>query len=114
MFNLAELWGLRPAGTNPRRHIKKYPEKKRERYYSAGELQAIGRVLAEMEDEHIELPSAIAAVRLLLFTGLVAILEHISPTSSRFGNACVDELDLKTHAFMTYGIRLPRSQLATG
>ncbi|WP_339691809.1 tyrosine-type recombinase/integrase [uncultured Parasphingorhabdus sp.] len=69
IFNLAELWGLRPDGTNPRRHIKKYPEKKRERYYSAGELRSIGRVLSEMEDEHIELPSAIAAVRLLLFTG---------------------------------------------
>ncbi|WP_057884236.1 tyrosine-type recombinase/integrase [Tsuneonella troitsensis] len=69
MFNLAELWGLRPDGTNPRRHIKKYPEKKRERYFSAGELQSIGRVLGEMEEERIELPSAIAAIRLLLFTG---------------------------------------------
>ena len=69
MFNLAELWGLRPDGTNPRKHIKKYPEKKRERYFSAAELRAIGRVLAEMEEERIELPSAIAAVRLLLFTG---------------------------------------------
>ena len=69
MFNLAELWGLRPDGTNPRRHIKKYPEKKRERYFSPAELQAIGRVLGEMEKERIELPAAIAAVRLLLFTG---------------------------------------------
>lgn len=69
MFNLAEMWGLRPDGTNPRRHIKKYPEKKRERYYSAGELRALGRVLNEMEEERIELPSAIAAIRLLLFTG---------------------------------------------
>lgn len=69
MFNLAELWGLRPDGTNPRKHIKKYPEKKRDRYFSAAELRSIGRVLAEMEEERIELPSAIAAVRLLLFTG---------------------------------------------
>ena len=69
MFNLAELWGLRPDGTNPRRHIRKYPEKKRERYFSAGEMRAIGRVLSEMQEERIELPSAIAAVRLLLFTG---------------------------------------------
>ena len=69
MFNLAELWGLRPDGSNPRRHIKKYPEAKRERYFSASELQSIGRVLFEMEEERIELPSAIAAIRLLLFTG---------------------------------------------
>jgi integrase len=69
MFNLAELWGLRPDGTNPRKHIKKYPEKKRERFFSGSELRAIGRVLTEMEDERLELPSAIAAIRLLLFTG---------------------------------------------
>ncbi|WP_133366497.1 tyrosine-type recombinase/integrase [Qipengyuania sediminis] len=69
MFNLAELWGLRPDGTNPRKHIKKYPEKKRERYFSASELQSLGRVLRDMDEEGIELPSAIAAVRLLLFTG---------------------------------------------
>lgn len=69
MFNLAEMWGLRPDGTNPRKHIKKYPEKKRERYFSAAELSSIGRVLREMEEERIELPSAIAAIRLLLFTG---------------------------------------------
>lgn len=69
MFNLAELWGLRPDGTNPRRHIKKYPEKKRQRYYSPAELQSIGRVLREMEEERVEMQSAINAVRLLLFTG---------------------------------------------
>ncbi|MCK0129261.1 hypothetical protein [Erythrobacter sp. F6033] len=54
MFNLAELWGLRSDGTNPHKHIKKYPEKKRERYFSAAELQAIGRVLGEMEEERID------------------------------------------------------------
>lgn len=69
MFNLAELWGLRPDGTNPRRHIKKYPERKRERYYSPAELQSIGRVLREMEAEGLEMQSAINAIRLLLFTG---------------------------------------------
>ena len=35
MFSLAELWGLRPDGTNPRKHIKKYPEEKRERFLSS-------------------------------------------------------------------------------
>jgi integrase len=69
MFNLAELWGLGPDGTNPRRHIKKYPEKKRERYFSPAELQSIGHVLREMEAEGLEFQSAINAIRLLLFTG---------------------------------------------
>jgi integrase len=69
MFNLAEMWGLRPDGTNPRKHIKKYPEDKRERFLSAAELRRVGEVLREMEDEGVELASAIAAVRLLILTG---------------------------------------------
>jgi integrase len=69
MFNLAELWGLRPDGTNPRKHIQKYPEEKRQRFLSVAELRRIGEVLGEMEDEGIELPSAILAARLLILTG---------------------------------------------
>jgi integrase len=69
MFSLAELWGLRPDGSNPRKHIKKYPEEKRERFLSAAELRRVGEVLKEMEAEGIELPSAILAVRLLIMTG---------------------------------------------
>jgi integrase len=69
MFNLAEEWGHRPDGTNPRKRIKKYPEQKRERFLSAGELRRVGEVLAEMEAERIEMPSAVAAVRLLMLTG---------------------------------------------
>jgi integrase len=69
MFSLAELWGLRPDGTNPRKHIRKYPEEKRERFLSAAELRRIGEVLREMEAEGVELPSAILAARLLILTG---------------------------------------------
>jgi integrase len=69
MFSLAEMWGLRPDGTNPRKHIKKYPEEKRERFLSTAELKRVGEVLRDMEREGIELASAIAAIRLLIFTG---------------------------------------------
>ena len=69
MFVLAEMWGLRPDGSNPRKHIRKYPEEKRERFLSAAELRRIGDVLREMEIEGIELPSAILAARLLILTG---------------------------------------------
>jgi integrase len=69
MFNLAEMWGLRPDGSNPRKHIKKYPEEKRERFLSPAELRRVGEVLREMEGEGIELPPSIAAARLLILTG---------------------------------------------
>jgi len=69
MFSLAEMWGLRPDGSNPRKHIKKYAEEKRERFLSPAELKRVGEVFKEMESEGIELPSAIAAARLLILTG---------------------------------------------
>ncbi|RFU13873.1 site-specific integrase [Rhodobacteraceae bacterium W635] len=69
IFVLAEMWGLRPDGSNPRKHIRKYPEEKRERFLSAAELRRIGEVLREMEAEGIELSSAILAARLLILTG---------------------------------------------
>nr|WP_096700291.1 site-specific integrase [Magnetospirillum sp. 15-1] len=69
MFNLAEMWGLRADGSNPRRHIRKYPEEKRERFLSVAEIKRVGEVLVEMETENVELPSAIAAIRLLMLTG---------------------------------------------
>ena len=69
MFNLAELWGLRPDGSNPRRHIKKYPEEKRERYLSPAEFAALGEAISLAEQEGVEDPYAIVAIRLLIFTG---------------------------------------------
>ncbi len=69
MFNLAELWGLRPDGSNPRRLIQKYPEVKRERFLSLDEIKRLGSVLREIETEGREMPSAILAIRLLLYTG---------------------------------------------
>ena len=69
MFNLAEMWGLRPDGTNPRRHIKKYPEKKRERYLTPEETKRLGNTLKTLEEEEIESLSAIHCIKLLLLTG---------------------------------------------
>lgn len=69
MFSLAAEWGHRPEGTNPRKGVKKYPEKKRERFLSPAELSRVGEVLGEMETERVEMPAAITAVRLLMLTG---------------------------------------------
>jgi integrase len=69
MFNLAEKWGLRADGTNPCRHVEKYRERKVERFLSGEELARLGEVLAEAGRTGSELPSVIAAIRLLLLTG---------------------------------------------
>ena len=38
MLTLAEVWEMRPEGVNPCRHVKKYPEHKRERFLSDDEF----------------------------------------------------------------------------
>jgi integrase len=68
-FNLAEVWGWRPEGTNPCRHVRRYKQEKRERYLSATELGRLSDVLAEAERAKSENPYAIAAIRLLILTG---------------------------------------------
>ena len=65
MFNLAERWGLRPDGSNPCRHVEKFAERKRERMLSPDELARLGDALAA----HNGSPYAVAAVKLLVFTG---------------------------------------------
>ncbi len=69
MFNLAEVWGLRPDGSNPCRHVPKYREIKRERYLSQNELQRLGQVLSKVEQHSSETSFVVAAFRLLILTG---------------------------------------------
>jgi integrase len=66
MFNLAESWGLRPQFSNPCRGVKKFKEKKRERFLNREELRGLGEAL-RIEEEFA--PSAVACIRLLLLTG---------------------------------------------
>ena len=66
MFNMSEIWGWRQDGSNPCRHVKRYKEHQRERFLSEEETARLGEVLREAE---VEMPSAVAAFRLLLLTG---------------------------------------------
>ena len=69
MFNWAERHGYRPDGSNPCRHIGKYPEHKRERFLSETELARLADSMKQAEATGAETPYNIAAVRMLLFTG---------------------------------------------
>ena len=69
MFNLAEAWRVRPLHSNPCAHVKRYPERQRERFFSADELARLGKALAEAERAKTEKPTVIAAIKLLAFTG---------------------------------------------
>lgn len=65
LFSWCEMQELRPDGSNPCRHIQRYPETRRERFLSGAELRALGKAIRETEVN----PYAKAAIRLLLFSG---------------------------------------------
>jgi len=69
MLNCAERWEMIPRGSNPATVIKPYPERRRERFLSAGELKNLMDTLVAAErDETIDVYEG-AAIRLLLYTG---------------------------------------------
>jgi integrase len=69
MFNLAEVWGMRPDGSNPCRHVKRFKEGKRERFFAGDEFARIGAVVGEADQSGSILPGVSAAIRLLALTG---------------------------------------------
>ncbi len=64
MMRQAELWEMRPQGSNPCRGLRRYRTTPRERFLSTDELLRLGFVLDHADDRQ-----AAAAIRLLLFTG---------------------------------------------
>ncbi len=84
ILNLCERWRLRPEHSNPCRHVEKFPERKIHNSVSELELARLARALRDAETAHdritaghpretdfgvAENPTAIAAIRLLIFTG---------------------------------------------
>ena len=62
----AEIYGYRPEKSNPCRRIRRYRERRRERFLNPGEIRRLGRVLA---DTSTRAPLQVAIVRLLMLTG---------------------------------------------
>lgn len=64
MFNLAELWGYRLDGSNPCRHVPKYPEKGSTRLITDEQMVNLFAYLERAEVERLENPIYLLAVRL--------------------------------------------------
>jgi integrase len=61
--------GYRPEQSNPCRGVKKYVVGKRERFLSWEELRRLGATLTQVESDSEASLFAVAAIRLLIFTG---------------------------------------------
>jgi integrase len=64
MFNMAEVWGMRPDGSNPCRHVPKFPERGKTRLITDAELKRLYVYLSKAEAEGLEHPFIILAIRL--------------------------------------------------
>ena len=69
MFNLADAWGWRPAGSNPCRGIRRFKVEKHERFLTRVELCRLGQALRVAPAERLASVHAAAAIRLLVLTG---------------------------------------------
>jgi len=79
--------------------FRKYTEEKRERYLSPAELAALGEALSRAEQERVEDPYAIAAIRLLIFTGCrLNEIMTLKWAYVDFGARCLRLPDTKTGA----------------
>lgn len=64
MFNMAEVWGYRPDGSNPCRHIPKYPQRGHTRLITDAELRRLYAYLHRADAEGLEHPFFTLAIRL--------------------------------------------------
>lgn len=103
MFNLAELWGLRPDGTNPRRHIRKYEEKKRERYLKKEESKRLGEALTAAKNNKAENPIGAYCIEVLLYTGCrCGEIQTLKWEYIDWKNSCLRLPNTKTGARVVY------------
>jgi len=64
MLNMAEVWGYRPDGSNPCRHVPMYPEKGTTRFITDQELIRIYGYLDRADEEGLEHPLLTLGIRL--------------------------------------------------
>ena len=64
MFNMAEVWGIRPDGSNPCRHVPTYRKRRKTRLIKDVEMRQLYAYLDRAEAEGLEHPFLILAVRL--------------------------------------------------
>ena len=69
IFTWCERCGLRAKHSNPVEGVERFPEKSKERFLSPRELARLGIALARAERNNTESIFALAAIRLLIFTG---------------------------------------------
>jgi integrase len=99
MFNMAEVWGMRSDGSNPCRHIPKFPERGRTRLITDAELKRLYAYLSKAAAEGLEHPFILLAVRLQFeFAARMSEILKLEWAWVDFNNRRVEWPDSKTGA----------------
>ena len=69
MFGRAQAWELIAPGRNPRRSVRPYKLRSRERFLTPDEYRRLGRAMREARADGSVPRAAVAAIRLLMLTG---------------------------------------------
>ncbi|MBA1145110.1 tyrosine-type recombinase/integrase [Mesorhizobium neociceri] len=97
MFNMAEVWGMRPDGSNPCRHIPKFPERGETRLITDTELKRLYAYLDTAEMEGLEHPFILLAIRLQFeFAARMSEIRQLEWTWVDLDNRRIEWPDSKT------------------
>jgi integrase len=97
MFNMAEVWGHRSDGSNPCRHVPKYPEKGKTRLITDDELVRLFAYLDRADAEALEEPFLTLGIRLQFeFAARMSEIINLEWAWLDFRNRRVEWPDSKT------------------
>lgn len=97
MFNMAEVWGHRPDGSNPCRHVPKYPEKGKTRLMTDDELVRLFAYLDRADADGLEHPFLTLGIRLQFeFAARMSEIINLERAWVDFTNRRVEWPDSKT------------------
>jgi integrase len=112
-FSLAELWEMRPEGTNPCRRIQRYPESHRERFLSSEELARLGAVLRRAESEGLPQKNGRRTLYRRAVTGAIDLLLYTGCRLSEVLNLRWEHIDFATGVIKLADTKSGGPQLVT-
>jgi Arm DNA-binding domain/Phage integrase, N-terminal SAM-like domain len=107
-FSLAEIWEMRPEGSNPCRKIERYPERHRERFLTTEELGRPGATLRRAETEGLPWKNGGRTLYRRVVTGTIELLLYTGCRLSEVLNLRWEHID-----FGAGTITLPETKPAT-
>ena len=112
-FSLAELWEMRPEGSNPCAKIQRYPERHRERFLSAEELGRLGATLRQADTEGLPWKKGGHTLYRRVVTGAIEPLLYTGCRLSEVLNLRWEDVDFAAGVTTLAETKSGRPQLVT-